>query len=69
MSTHIGNFLFICQCAYKKARSPQEFEARKLLTAEHMQSQICRRMAEAPDWLPGIELRADGYECPYYQKQ
>ena len=31
--------------------------------------QICRRMAEAPDWLPGIELRADGYECPYYQKQ
>ncbi|MBQ3757598.1 MAG: DNA polymerase [Oscillospiraceae bacterium] len=30
---------------------------------------ICRKMSEAPSWLPGIELRADGYECGFYQKQ
>lgn len=30
---------------------------------------ICRKMGEAPPWLPGIELRADGYECGVYQKQ
>ena len=30
---------------------------------------ICEKMAEAPAWLPGIELRADGYECGFYMKQ
>ena len=32
--------------------------------------QICQEMQKSPDWLPGIELRADGYECPgYYLKK
>ena len=30
---------------------------------------ICEQMARPPAWLPGIELRADGYECGFYQKQ
>ena len=30
---------------------------------------ICAQMGRTPSWLPGIELRADGYECIYYQKQ
>lgn len=30
---------------------------------------ICEQMGRTPDWLPGIELRADGYECGFYQKQ
>jgi DNA polymerase len=30
---------------------------------------ICEQMARPPAWLPGIELRADGYECRFYQKQ
>ena len=30
---------------------------------------VCRQMGRTPPWLPGIELRADGYECDYYQKQ
>ena len=29
---------------------------------------ICRAMGKAPDWLPGIDLRADGYECDFYMK-
>ena len=29
---------------------------------------ICEQMGRTPPWLPGIELRADGYECNYYQK-
>ena len=29
---------------------------------------ICEQMGQPPPWLPGIDLRADGYECPYYQK-
>ncbi len=29
---------------------------------------ICRIMGKSPDWLPGIELRADGYECEFYMK-
>ena len=30
---------------------------------------VCEQMGRTPPWLPGIELRADGYECPFYQKQ
>ena len=30
--------------------------------------EICRLMSQAPDWLPGIDLRADGYECDFYMK-
>lgn len=29
---------------------------------------ICGKMGRTPPWLPGLLLRADGYECPYYQK-
>lgn len=29
---------------------------------------ICQLMARVPAWLPGICLRADGYECGYYMK-
>ena len=30
---------------------------------------ICQQMGRTPPWIPGIELRADGYECGFYQKQ
>ena len=30
---------------------------------------VCEQMGRTPPWLPGIELRADGYECDFYQKQ
>ena len=30
---------------------------------------ICEQMGRTPPWLPGIGLRADGYECQFYQKQ
>ena len=30
---------------------------------------ICQQMGRTPPWIPGIELRADGYECTFYQKQ
>ncbi len=29
---------------------------------------ICEKMAQPPPWLPGLELRADGYECQFYKK-
>lgn len=29
---------------------------------------ICDKMGQAPSWMPGILLRADGYECKFYQK-
>lgn len=29
---------------------------------------ICNVMGQTPSWLPGIVLRADGYECMFYQK-
>ena len=29
----------------------------------------CEQMGRTPPWLPGIELRADGYQCQFYQKQ
>ncbi len=31
--------------------------------------EVCEIMGRTPAWLPGIELRADGYECQFYQKQ
>ena len=31
-------------------------------------SEVCRLMGQAPDWLSGIDLRADGYECNFYMK-
>ena len=30
---------------------------------------VCEQMGRTPPWLPGIELRADGYECAFYQNQ
>ena len=30
--------------------------------------EICEIMGQPPAWLPGILLRADGYECAFYQK-
>ena len=30
---------------------------------------ICEQMGRTPPWLPEIELRAEGYECGFYQKQ
>ena len=30
---------------------------------------VCEQMGRTPPWIPGIELRADGYECTFYQKQ
>ena len=30
--------------------------------------EICERMGRTPEWLPGICLRADGYECGFYMK-
>ncbi|QNO17904.1 DNA polymerase [Caproicibacterium amylolyticum] len=29
---------------------------------------VCRLMGETPPWAPGLLLRADGYECPFYRK-
>lgn len=30
---------------------------------------VCEQMGRTPPWMPGIELRSDGYECRFYQKQ
>ena len=30
---------------------------------------VCELMGRTPPWVPGLELRADGYECMFYQKQ
>jgi DNA polymerase len=30
--------------------------------------EICDIMGQTPDWMPGMLLRADGYECRFYQK-
>jgi DNA polymerase len=30
--------------------------------------EICDLMGKTPDWMPGLLLRADGYECLFYQK-
>ncbi len=29
---------------------------------------ICEQMGRSPEWLPGIKLRADGYETDFYKK-
>ena len=29
---------------------------------------ICAQMSRTPPWIPGLLLRADGYECVFYQK-
>ena len=31
--------------------------------------EMCKVMAVQPVWAEGLPLRADGYECPFYQKQ
>lgn len=30
--------------------------------------EICELMSRTPPWMPGLLLRADGYECKFYQK-
>ncbi|MBR1780112.1 MAG: DNA polymerase [Oscillospiraceae bacterium] len=29
---------------------------------------ICEQMGRTPPWIPGLRLRADGYECQFYKK-
>ena len=29
---------------------------------------ICEQMGKTPPWIPGLMLRADGYECEFYKK-
>lgn len=29
---------------------------------------ICEQMGRTPPWMPGLKLRADGYECDFYKK-
>jgi len=29
---------------------------------------ICELMGRTPQWAEGLKLRADGYSCPFYQK-
>ncbi len=31
-------------------------------------SAICEQMGRTPSWMPGLLLRADGYECEFYKK-
>ena len=35
---------------------------------EQKLDEIAALMGNAPDWLSDINLRADGYECLFYQK-
>ena len=37
-------------------------------TGQGSLEEACRLMAIAPDWAEDLPLRADGYECAYYQK-
>ena len=30
--------------------------------------EICEKMGRTPPWIPGLLLRADGYECEFYMK-
>ena len=30
---------------------------------------VCDMMGRTPPWIPGLLLRADGYECAFYEKQ
>lgn len=29
---------------------------------------VCAQMSRSPDWMPGILIRGDGYETPFYKK-
>lgn len=31
-------------------------------------SAVCEQMSRTPPWMPGLLLRADGYECEFYKK-
>ena len=30
---------------------------------------VCEQMGRTPPWVPGLKLRADGYECQFYMKK
>ena len=30
--------------------------------------EVCKQMSRTPSWIPGLLLRADGYECEFYKK-
>jgi len=30
--------------------------------------EICEKMGRTPPWIPGLSLKADGYECSFYMK-
>ena len=29
---------------------------------------VCEQMGRTPEWIPGLVLIADGYECGFYMK-
>ena len=36
--------------------------------AEVSMNDVCELMGQTPSWVPGLLLRADGYECDFYRK-
>lgn len=37
--------------------------------SEHVSLKVvCEQMGRTPEWIPGLVLRADGYECGFYKK-
>lgn len=31
--------------------------------------EVCEKMAATPEWIKGLPLNADGYECGFYKKE
>lgn len=43
-------------------------ETRSVYTFNASLDAICEQMGRTPSWIPGLLLRADGYECDFYKK-
>ena len=35
---------------------------------ENIVQAVCEQMGRTPTWIPGLVLKADGYECAFYKK-
>jgi len=62
--------VFLCTPLYQKLYKKSVFSRFYTSISNYKQTldRICKIMGEAPEWLPGIILRADGYECSFYMK-
>ena len=63
-------YSLLCHADFKKFAIVAHVHDEIIIEADRRMSveAVCEQMGRTPPWAKGLKLRADGYECEFYQK-